>query len=119
MFTGAQFSRNSLRLAFFAVTLLWLWLIALVIGLTSWSMHGLLVLGIAIGFISLEQKTRIVSAGRRLLRNVYRSRTVIRLGIMTRRFFLRAQRIPIHVVIALAYLLALFWTALYLLFATN
>ncbi len=114
--TGAQsYSRSSLRLAFFALVLLWLWLIVLVSGYISWSVHALLLLALAIGFIGLERETRIVSAVSRFLRNALRSREVVRLGNITRGAFLSIQRVPIHVALTLACLLGMFGTALYLL----
>jgi hypothetical protein len=116
--TGAQsYSRNSLRLAFVALVLLWLWLIVLVSGYISWSVNALLLLALAIGFIGLERKTRIVPAVTRFLRNALRSREVVRLGNITRTAFLSIQRVPIHVALSLAYLLGMFGTALYLLLA--
>jgi hypothetical protein len=116
--TGAQsYSRSSLRLAFSALVLLWLWLIVLVSGYISWSVNALLLLALAIGFIGLERKTRIVPAVSRFLRNALRSREVVRLGNITRAAFLSIQRIPIHVALSLACLLGMFGTALYLLLA--
>jgi hypothetical protein len=97
--------------------LLWVWLIVLVSGYIGWSVNALLLLALAIGFIGLERKTRIVPAVTRFLRNALRSGEVVRLANITRTAFLSIQRVPIHVVLSLAYLLGMFGTALYLLLA--
>jgi hypothetical protein len=116
--TGAQsYSRSSLRLAFLALVLLWVWLIVLVSGYIGWSVNALLLLALAIGFIGLEREMRIVPAVSRFLRNGLRSREVVRLANITRAAFLSIQRVPIYVALSLPYLLGMFGTALYLLLA--
>jgi hypothetical protein len=115
---GAQsYSRSSLRLAFFALGLLWLSSIILFSGYISWSVHALLLLALAIDFIGLDREARIVPAVSRFLRNALRSREVVRLGNMTRAAFLSIDRVPIHIALSLGYLVGMFGTALCLLLA--
>lgn len=108
-------SRNSLPLASFALALLWLWLIAIAGGHISWAVHALLVLAIAIGFISLQEETGVISATSPLVRKFLNAAPVIRLATITRVGVENILPVPMHVVLSLTYLLAMFGTVVYLL----
>ena len=101
--------------AFFALALLWLWMIAVVGGYTSWAVHSLLLVALATGFVILEQSIGLVSAARRFFRNLFQCRSLVSLGQLTRDVYVNLQRVPIHVALGVAYLVGLFSTAIFLL----
>lgn len=105
--------------AFFALLLLWLCVITLSSGPIRWSVHSLLLLAIAIGLIGLEQEAGLVSNASRFFRKLLQSRSLVRLGRMTRDFFVNMQRVPIHVAVSILYLVGLFGAAIFLFLTTT
>lgn len=102
-----------LWLVFFTLALLWA--TAMIGGYTGWTVHSLLLLAVTTGLLILERKTGLLSIARRLFRKVLESRSLVSLGRMTRDVFVNLQRVPIHVVLSVAYLLGSFGAAIVLL----
>ena len=63
-----------LSLAFISLLLLWAWLIAMFIGQINRSVHALFFLAIGVGFVALEQRTRVVFAARVIIARIIRER---------------------------------------------